>query len=260
MIHSQLDVYSQTSQLAAERLKADKQRTYELMHVQLGDCVLDVGCGSGTDTIALAQIVGPTGRVIGIDQDAGRIAEANQRAAKAGVSAWVHHYQGDALSLPFKPGAFAVCRSERLLQHLRNPAAALTEMLRVTRAGGWIVVLETDWGTLSVDTEESEIERRVACFEAECMRQNGYAGRQVYRLFKRQGLVEIVLEMRPDYTMHYTLMKQTLQLEECESRMLRAGLVNVEELQRWQRSLAQAEAEGVFFCSLTMTLIAGHKP
>jgi hypothetical protein len=46
----------------------------------------------------------------------------------------------------------------------------------------------------------------------------------------------------------------------CESRVLQAGIVSVEELQRWQCSLARAEAEGVLFCSLTMMLIAGRKP
>jgi hypothetical protein len=100
----------------------------------------------------------------------------------------------------------------------------------------------------------------VARFQAECMRQNGYAGRQLYRLFKRQRLVDIVLDMRADYTRHYTFMRQVLQIEECESRALQAGLVSVEELQRWQCSLAQAEAEGILFCSLTMMLIAGRKP
>jgi hypothetical protein len=72
--------------------------------------------------------------------------------------------------------------------------------------------------------------------------------------------VDIVLELRPDYTTHYPLMKQVLQMEDCESRALRAGMVSVEELQHWQHSLAQAAAEGVLFCSLTMMLIAGRKP
>jgi ubiquinone/menaquinone biosynthesis C-methylase UbiE len=216
MIDRQDDIYSQNPQRGAERLRADKQRTYELMHLQLEDHVLDVGCGPGVDTIPLAQWVGPAGRVVGIDHDAGRIVEANQRAAEVGVSAWVHHYQSDALSLPFQTGAFAACRSERLFQHLLDPAAALAEMARVTRPGGWIVVLDTDWGTLSIDSEDTEIERRLARFEAERMRQNGYAGRQLWRLFKRQPLVDIRLEMRADYTTHYTFMRQVLHMEDCD--------------------------------------------
>jgi SAM-dependent methyltransferase len=182
--------------------------------------VLDVGCGSGTDTIPSAHVVGPARRVVGIDHEAGRMAEANQRAAEACVGAWVHHFWGDALTLPFQTGSFAACRSERLLQHRRNPRRRAHGHGPVARAGGWIVVLERDGGTLSVDTGESEIERRIARFETERMRQNRDAEGQLYRLFKGQPLVDIVLEMRPDYTTHYPFMRQVLQLEDCESRAL----------------------------------------
>src|SRR5437868_14828994 len=113
MIQAKGYVYAENLQAWADRLSADKQRTYECMHLQPGDQVLDVGCGPGMDTLRLAQVVGPTGQVVGVDADAAMIAEANQRAAQAGVSAWCHHDQRDALALPFPTGAFTACRSER---------------------------------------------------------------------------------------------------------------------------------------------------
>ena len=260
MIQAKGYVYSENLQAWADRLSADKQRTYEFMHLQPGDQVLDVGCGPGMDTLLLAQLVGPTGQVVGVDADAVMIAEANQRAAQAGVSAWCHHDQHDALALPFHTGAFTACRSERLFQHLVNPAAALAEMIRVTRPGGWVVVLDTDWGTRSIDTDEIDIERRLVRFETEHMNHNGYAGRQLYRLFRRQQLVDVVLEMRPVHSTSYPFMRQGMQMEDCEAKALAAGVVTAEELQRWRCSLAHADAEGVFFCSLLMTLVAGRKP
>ncbi len=53
--------------LLAESLRRDKQRTYELMRVGAGQRGLDVGCGTGEDTIALAGLVGPNGRVTGVE-------------------------------------------------------------------------------------------------------------------------------------------------------------------------------------------------
>ena len=47
-----------------------KQSTYQRLHVSTGSRVLDVGCGPGTDTIPLAQLVGETGRVVGVGKDA----------------------------------------------------------------------------------------------------------------------------------------------------------------------------------------------
>jgi ubiquinone/menaquinone biosynthesis C-methylase UbiE len=68
-----------------------KQRSYTLTQIQPGHKVLDVGCGPGTDTIPLAAIVRSTGQVVGMDNDQAMIAEADQRAEKAGVKAWVKH-------------------------------------------------------------------------------------------------------------------------------------------------------------------------
>ena len=62
---------------AAARLAAEgKERSYARLGLAPGERVLDVGCGPGTDTLPLAQIVGPTGRVTGIDRDPGMVAEA----------------------------------------------------------------------------------------------------------------------------------------------------------------------------------------
>ena len=116
-----------------------KQRSYELMQIQPGHRVLDLGCGPGTDTIPLAALVGANGRVIGADYDEAMITEALQRAEQAGVNAWVEHQCVDAMSLPFATDYFDSCRSERLFQHLHHPELALAEMIRVTKPGGWVI-------------------------------------------------------------------------------------------------------------------------
>ena len=92
--------------LAAELAQQDKQRTYAAMHAQPGAHVLDVGCGPGFDTLALAHIVGETGRVVGIDHDPAMVEEANRRAAEAGVAGLTLHITADAASLPFEECPF----------------------------------------------------------------------------------------------------------------------------------------------------------
>src|SRR4051812_48481350 len=84
----------------ADLLRQSKQRTYLLMHIEPGHQVLDLGCGPGTDTIPLAEMVGPSGRVVGVDHDAAMIAEANQRAVQAGVADRVRHSHAAAIALP----------------------------------------------------------------------------------------------------------------------------------------------------------------
>ena len=127
---------------AARLLLPSKLRTYELMELQEGHRVLDLGCGPASDTIALAGIVGETGRVVGVDADAEMVAEANERASAAELAGRVTHDHADAAFLPFDDDSFDACRSERVFQHLPDPTAALAELIRVTRPGGKVIVVD----------------------------------------------------------------------------------------------------------------------
>jgi ubiquinone/menaquinone biosynthesis C-methylase UbiE len=246
-------------QAAARLLLPAKQRSYAFMQIRPGYKVLDVGCGPGTDTVALGQIVGSTGRVWGVDTDAAMVAEADQRAENLGVSAWVKHQQADAAALPWEANEFDACRSERLFQHLASPEQALAEMARVTKPGGWVVVLDTDWGTLSTDTEETDIERRLARVCVERCLQNGYSGRQLYRLFRRRNLEDITIEMIPAIVTSYALARLIAILDRVEKEALAAGILTEQELERWHSSLECADREGFFFNSCSMVLFGGRK-
>jgi ubiquinone/menaquinone biosynthesis C-methylase UbiE len=229
------------------------------MQIQLGHKVLDLGCGPGTDTIPLAPLVGADGQVIGADYDEAMLAVAEQRAGQAGVNEWVKHQRVEAASLPFETNYFDSCRSERLFQHLLDPAQALSEMARVTKPGGWLVVLDTDWGTWSTDCNDSDIERRLARFMAESFLHNGYSGRKLYRLFKQQNLADISFEVFPVATPSYALARQVTQAEKSELEALKAGVITDEELHRWRTDLEQADAEGIYFSSVNLVMFAGRK-
>lgn len=246
-------------EVAGEFLNQLKRRTYARMHIQTGHKVLDVGCGSGIDTMALSQLVEVTGEVYGVDYDKAMITEAEQRAEKAGISAWVKHKHSDATSLPFETGYFDSCRSERLFQHLLNPSLALNEMARVTKENGWVVVLDTDWGSGGIDTIEIDIERRLARFMADQMVHNGYAGRQLYRLFKKQGLVNVSFETLPLVVTDYTFARQIWPLDELEMQAVAMNVVTEAEVKKIQMEFEQADADGVFFGYGCLTLVAGQK-
>lgn len=236
-----------------------KERTYSCMRIKPGDKVLDVGCGPGTDTIPLAQYVGSTGEVYGVDNDSMMIADAEKRTEQAGIKLWVTHKQAEAYSLPFESDYFDSCRSERLFQHLLNPALVLAEMIRVTKSGGWIVVLDTDWGSSGIDTEEIDLERRLTRFNADHMYNNGYAGRQLYRLFKTQGLKQVTYEVFPLVITNYAFSRQIADMDKLEREALVQGIITEHELRRIQMNLELADANGIFFCYTIMILTAGQK-
>jgi ubiquinone/menaquinone biosynthesis C-methylase UbiE len=245
--------------IIGNQLNHIKQRSYALMQIQSGHKLLDLGCGPATDTIPLAQLVGVNGQVIGADYDEAMIAEAEQRAEQAGVNAWVKHKCADAISLPFDTDYFDSCRSERLFQHLPNPSQALSEMIRVTKPGGRVVVADSDWGSLSIDSDETDIERRLARFLAESSLHNGYSGRKLYRLFKHQNLADISFEVFSLATPNYTLARQGMQAEKVEQAALKAGVITPEELHCWKTGLEQADLDGTYFSSVNLIMLAGRK-
>ncbi len=95
----------------------------------VGRCVLDVGCGLGMYTAAFLR---GTPHVFGVEIERERALEARERAA--GVA------QSCGERLPFPDGAFDVVFSHEVLEHIADDRACVTEMVRVTRSGGRIVV------------------------------------------------------------------------------------------------------------------------
>lgn len=246
-------------QKAADLLAPMKQRSYALMHIKSGQIVLDVGCGPGIDTISLAHLTGPQGTVVGVDNNFSMLAEADKLAKRAGVDGYLSYISSEAGSLPFESNFFDSSRSERLYVHLNEPRNALMEMVRVTKPGGWVVVVDTDWGTVSIDTPEVETERQLMRFRAEKLMHNGYSGRQLYRLFKQCNLVDILIEMLPIYITDYALDRFIERLDVVEEKAVGAGIITEAAVQRWQKSLEEADKAGCFFGSASLIMVVGRK-
>ena len=245
---------------AAARLAADGKRlSHERMRVSPGARVLDVGCGPGTDTLPLAAFVGPNGRVTGIDFDPAMVAEADRRAREAGVADRVDHHQADATTLPFGDGEFDAVRSERLLQHLRDPEAALREMVRVARPGGWVVVMDTDWGTRSVDADDPDLERRMARVLAERCLANGYSGRRLYGFAHRAGLADLSVDVVPLQVTDPGLWRVLSRWETASEVAVDSGAMTADEVRRLGESWTAKGGEGTFFAVTSMVLVAGRK-
>jgi len=121
------DVYRRPLSTALERLGLAE-----------GWSCVDVGAGGGDVSVALAQVVGRTGRVYAVDVDPGRRDEiATLAAAHAQVLALSQ--AGEELTLP-EPVDLAFCRF--LLMHVAEPRRVLRRMGAAVRPGGWVVAQE----------------------------------------------------------------------------------------------------------------------
>jgi SAM-dependent methyltransferase len=106
--------------------------------VGAGDHVLDVACGTGALTLAVASIVGPTGSVVGLDANPQMLAVARRKDARA---EWL---EGAAEALPLPDYSFDAVVSQFGLMFFRDRPQAMREMMRVLKPGGRLAVAVCD--------------------------------------------------------------------------------------------------------------------
>jgi len=98
------------------------------------EVALDAGCGTGALAFAFASHVG---EVVAVDTDVSYL-----DAARASAPANVRFVEGDAMALPFEYAAFDIVGSLRVLHHVRRPELAVSELARVTRPGGRLLIVD----------------------------------------------------------------------------------------------------------------------
>ncbi len=114
-------------------------------YLRAGMNVLDVGCGPGTITLDVAEVVKP-GKVVGIDIDERKLQKALALAAESGADNATFQIM-DAHTLDFPDQTFDLVYTHTALHSVRDPVYALKEQKRVTKEGGWIMAAGLrDWG------------------------------------------------------------------------------------------------------------------
>lgn len=109
-----------------------------------GDRVLDLGCGSGTHFAWLANIVGPEGRIVGVDPDQTNLDIAAERIAGMPWRAQVELHRGPLHPLPFADGSYDAVWCAGSLQYEADPTGAIREMVRVVRPGGKVALQDVE--------------------------------------------------------------------------------------------------------------------
>jgi len=136
---------------------AENSAAYLLPFLRAGDRLLDVGCGPGTITADMARVVAPA-QVIGIDVAGSVVAEASAYAEQVQVPN-VSFQIGDFREAGFKAGTFDVVHAHQVLQHLRDPVGALTDMARLVRPGGIVAARDSDYSAFTWAPRNAGLER-----------------------------------------------------------------------------------------------------
>ncbi|MER6982258.1 methyltransferase domain-containing protein [Streptomyces carpinensis] len=249
---SKPDAVAYLDRLATSDLgRSYKRRMLDELDLHAGHTALDLGCGPGTDLETLAGAVTPAGAVIGIDHDQDMVEAARARATGRAV---VDVRHGDIHDLPVPDRTVDRARTDRVLQHVADPRAALSEIHRVLRPGGRLVMGEPDWETLTVDHPDGDLTRAYTRHVAERVVRNAGIGRQLARLAAESGFsVPEVIAVTPVFR-NLHVADRILGLERTTRRAVAAGYFTDETAEAWLTHLRQ----GPFLAAVTFYIVVAE--
>ena len=179
----------ETTRLAALAGSRDRGtvRALEAINVGPGWHCLELGAGSGTVSLWLAEKVMPGGHVLSVDIDLRFHCEPVE-----GME--VRHL--DVVSEELPADAFDLVHARALLQHLEQRNLVIDRMVDATKPGGWVVIEESHWGAFESQPLPSPLARVAAAMHTGLRRREGWdpdVGARLLRMLADRGLVDLDL-------------------------------------------------------------------
>ena len=230
---------------------------FERLAIAPGEVALDVGSGTGANTVRLAASVGPTGTATGIEPNPALRAVASRRADAVGSPA--AFVDGSADALPVDDASVDVLVCERVLQHVDDADAAVREFARVLRPGGRVALLDSDWATAITHPADPDVLERYRAFSL-TQWPNPFSGRLLRGQLQAAGLA-----VDPDIgSSALVLPDDALRdggvIAAGGPAAVLAGAITEAERDALVSGLATAAARGEAFVSVTMFAVVGRRP
>ena len=211
--------------------------------------VLDLGCGTGVVTRALAGREGFEGRVIGIEQSPVLVDVAKRLADEEGVGDRIEFRVGDIHALDMPDASVDAVVAHTTMSHVTDPLTVLNEAARVLRVGGTFAAFDGDYASWTFAYGDHDIARRMEDAIRTAVVSKPRVMRDMPRLLRDAGLRLVDV----DAHVYADVGQSAFFLSAAESypRLLvaRSELMPVDIVDAWLTDLRQASADGMFFAA-----------
>ena len=245
--------------MMAERAKESEADVWALAGIAPGARVGDIGCGPGAMLPALAEIVGSSGSVVGVDGDPSAVAAAQALVDAAGLAnATVHEGRADATGIA--PESLDVAMMRHVLAH-NGPAEQriVDHLASLVRPGGAVFLLDVFMPGMTTQPDYAEFDEMLAKYEQfHAMRGNDLrVGVRLDRLLAASGLdVEL---FRGDYTIVTPPPGVRPPVWWAREAMRDAGVITDDDIARWDAWMTSIEANPPTLFNSSFVAV-GRKP
>lgn len=235
-----------------------RRRFLRFCGIRPGWKVLEVGSGSGVLCRDVAAMVGPRGRVTGVDMSRAFVRASRRLARERGLGGRVDFRVGDGTRLRVPANRFDCALAVTVLLHVPRSGAILRELLRVTRPGGVVGVQDQDFGTQVLDHPDRALTRRIFDGVAERTYADPFSGRTLVRRLMRLGLGRVRLISDIYQATRLDPFTRSL-LERRAQHAVEFGLVSARAAARWFAAIERADARGELVFTFNFYGAAGVK-
>lgn len=218
--------------------------------------VLDVGSGPGYTALELGRRVGADGHVIGVDINETFVARANQRAQEQGLLQ-VSFQKAAFPPLPFADGTFDRVFCKNVLEYVDSAEATVKEIARVTKPGGKVLLIDSDWDMLALDVSDEALHDRILRAVKTTATREPRIGRKLPHMGKAAGLSEITVKIfaNPDLNgWAMPMLEHSLYQYATVS-----GEVNQAEAETWLGDIKARVQSGDYFFCLPQFVVSASK-
>lgn len=217
--------------------------------------VLEVGCGTGAQTIILAGN-SPEANFISVDISEASVKQVEELIRRENISN-VQVQQADVFDLPFGKDTFDHIFVCFLLEHLDKPVQALGCLKKVLKPKGSIIVIEGDHGSAYFHPDSDQAKLAIRCLIGLQSQAGGNSlvGRQLYPLLKEAGFGNIRVSPRvvyvdaskPELVEGFTKKTFTAMVEGVKNQAVKAGMLDE---QTWNKGISDlyrtVQSDGTF--------------
>jgi arsenite methyltransferase len=253
-VAQQLNLLFRTAELRKLR-----RQYFDLFALSGGEAVLDLGCGTGANAMALVDHLQGNCNVIGVDTSKPMLAIGERNLQSFAYPDRIRLQFGDAHELPFPEGGFDAAMIIQVLEYSNEPIRMLQETRRILKPGGKVFVADTDWDTVVWNSNLKDRTRQIVLNWSD-HEADGWQGRKILEYLTRAGFQSVQGRTLPiaessfsEDSYSYLFTKIIIDY------LIRSEKMAASELEEWMQDLKSKAEAGHFYFSLNRYAFVGYK-